>query len=72
MDLLDSAADMRDWMLIQHFRRETFSIGMGKDCLHVYCQFGRSAWETVERPQDWHGVPITYHWNVGKARATAS
>lgn len=69
--IVDAAADMRDWLILQHIRREDFSIGVGSKCLHVYLRFGRKNWPG-ERPADWQGIPITWHWNVGHTVALAS
>ena len=58
-------------MIICHIRREDFSIGLGKDCLHVYIRFGRRNWRG-ERPKDWQGTPIHWHWNIGRTKAFAA
>lgn len=43
-------------------------IGMGKDELHVYIHAAENRWRGPT-PQEWEGVPLVWHFSVGRARA---
>jgi hypothetical protein len=45
-------------------------VGIGTNNFHVYIFNSEKRWRG-NKPTEWHGIPIEYHWNVGRPRALA-
>jgi hypothetical protein len=46
-------------------------VGIGSDRFHVY-MFGKKNRWRGNKPAEWAGWPVEYHWGVGRPRALAA